>query len=128
MNEGSLPEVRGDSVEGSRPNQLIRGRIPQPVQLQILAMHQQGMSVEAIALATNRSISSIQKLVESGSGETPAFYDPPAPQNSSWELDDVVEFLSECPEDLVEGLLQLARLTREQTQLRRTLERRLESE
>ena len=132
MSKESQTEALEESSETPRVGQLIRGRIPQPVQEQILAMHRQGMSIASIATVTSRSVASIQKLVDGGTEEDSDVAAPPAakasashaPQNAP-DLDEVVDFLAQFPDELLDELFEVARLAREQAQLRTRLEHRL---
>lgn len=93
-----------------------RGRLPGEVRSQILEMHAEGLSVEVIAERVSRSAAAVRKVV--GGDVSVESWDEP-------DLDDVIDFLSNLPEEAIEEVLQLARLQREKRQLRSSLETRL---
>lgn len=103
-----------DTSEGSAPS---RGRLPGEVRSQILEMSAEGLSPEEIAHRVGRSLAAVRKVlsVEESLLDGPAVLD----------LDKVIDFLSDLPEEAVQEVMQLAQLQRERSQLRSSLEMRL---
>lgn len=102
-------------TESSEGSALGRGRLPAELRNQILEMSTSGVSPEDIALRIGRSPAAVRKVLSAEE----------SPGESLPELDQVIDFLSSLPEEAIEEVLQLARLQRERTQLRSSLEIRL---
>jgi hypothetical protein len=103
-----------DTNGANSPN---RGRLPGEIRSQILELGAEGFSPEEIAQRVGRSLSAVRKVlaVEDSLTEGPAPLD----------LDRVIDFLAELPEEAVQEMIQLAQLQRERSQLRSSLELRL---
>ena len=103
-----------DTSEGSAPS---RGRLPGEVRSQILELSAEGLIPEEIAHKVGRSLAAVRKVlsVEESLVDGPAVLD----------LDKVIDFLSDLPEEAVQEVMQLAQLQRERSQLRSSLEMRL---
>lgn len=106
---------REHSMESSEGTALGRGRLPAELRNQILEMSSNGIPPEDIAMRIGRSPAAVRKVlsVEEVPGE------------NLLELDHVIDFLASLPEEAIEEVLQLARLQRERSQLRSSLELRL---
>lgn len=102
-------------MESSESIALGRGRLPAELRNQILELSSSGVSPEDIATRIGRSPAAVRKVLSVE--ETPADHLP--------ELDQVIDFLSSLPEEAIEEVMQLARLQRERSQLRSSLEIRL---
>ncbi|MBX3172184.1 MAG: hypothetical protein KF760_32565 [Candidatus Eremiobacteraeota bacterium] len=103
------------AMESSEGVALGRGRLPAELRNQILEMSSTGISPEDIAMRVGRSPAAVRKVLSTEE----------APGENLLELDQVIDFLSSLPEEAIEEVLQLARLQRERTQLRSSLEIRL---
>ena len=101
-----------DSTEGLV---LGRGRLPTELRNQILEMNGCGIAIEDIALRVGRSPTAVRKVLASEE----------LPGDDSMDLDGVIDFLASLPEEAIQEVMQLARLQRERTQLRSSLEIRL---
>ena len=108
--------------ESPRP---VRGRVPAEVRSQILEFHSQGLPLESIAEKTQRSVATIRKIVGEGDDEGQDDSSQEPLRLDVLDLDDVIEFLSDLPEEAMDEILQLARLQRERRHLRSSLEIRL---
>ncbi len=104
-----------NSMESSEGMALGRGRLPAELRKEILEMSSNGVLPEDIAARVGRSPAAVRKVL---SAEEPA-------GENLLELDQVIDFLSSLPEEAIDEVLQLARLQRERTQLRSSLEVRL---
>ncbi len=98
-----------------------RGRLSSEHRAYVLEAHANHESIEVIAERLGRSIESIRKVVEVP--QEPALETAhPAP----WELDDILDFLAELPEEAMDEVLQLSRLQRQTNHLRQSLSSRLQ--
>lgn len=100
------------SSEGSA---LGRGRLPAELRNQILEMSSSGIPADDIAARVGRSPAAVRKVLSVDEHQGENFL----------ELDQVIDFLSSLPEEAIDEVLQLARLQRERSQLRSSLEIRL---
>ena len=94
-----------------------RGRLSSEHRAYILEAHANHDSVEIIAERLGRSVESIRKVVEENL--------EPTPTADAWELDEVLHFLADLPEEAMDETLQLSRLQRQSNQLRESLAQRL---
>ena len=106
---------RENSMESSEGIALGRGRLPAELRNQILEMSSNGMTPEDIAMRVGRSPAAVRKVLSTEE----------SPGENLLELDHVIDFLASLPEEAIEEVLQLARLQRERSQLRSSLEIRL---
>ena len=106
---------REDPMESTEGSALGRGRLPAELRNQILEMSANGMAQEEIALRVGRSPAAVRKVLASEE----------VPGENLLELDGVIDFLSSLPEEAIQEVMQLARLQRERSQLRSSLEIRL---
>lgn len=113
--EGEVLPMSSKAMESSEGVALGRGRLPAELRNQILEMSSTGISPEDIAMRVGRSPAAVRKVLSTEE----------APGENLLELDQVIDFLSSLPEEAIEEVLQLARLQRERTQLRSSLEIRL---
>jgi len=114
--ESEVPDMnpKDNSMESSEGVALGRGRLPAELRNQILEMSSTGMAPEDIAMRVGRSPAAVRKVLST---------DEPA--GETLELDHVIDFLASLPEEAIDEVLQLARLQRERSQLRSSLEIRL---
>lgn len=112
--EVSNMNPKDNSMETSEGVALGRGRLPAELRNQILEMSSTGMAPEDIAMRVGRSPAAVRKVLST---------DEPVGENL--ELDHVIDFLASLPEEAIDEVLQLARLQRERSQLRSSLEIRL---
>lgn len=94
-----------------------RGRLSSEHRAYILEAHANHESIEVIAERLGRSVDSIRRVVEE--------HQEPQEKAEFWELDDVLYFLAELPEEAMDEVLQLSRLQRQTNQLRHSLTQRL---
>lgn len=111
--------VTGHSVE---IREIHKGRLSSDERQQIVELSLQGLSCEEIASSVGRSLKLVQKLLTEQTQELPP---PTARPAQGGELDRVVDFLAELPDEAQEEVVKLARLQRESQALRRELEQRL---
>ncbi|MBS2034843.1 helix-turn-helix domain-containing protein [bacterium] len=104
-----------DAIDSSTP---ARGRLPAEMRAQIFDLSAEGFTPEEIAHKVGRSVAAVRKVLA---------VEEPAQEGliSKVDLDQVIEFLAELPEEATQEILQLAQLQRERTQLRSSLEMRL---
>lgn len=94
-----------------------RGRLSSEHRAYILEAHANHDSIEIIAERLGRSVESIRKVVDE--------YQEPRPLPETWELDEVLHFLADLPEEAMGEILQLSRLQRQSNQLRESLALRM---
>lgn len=111
-------------TEEMQPKPGIRGPVPAEVRAQILDLHQQQVPLEVIAQRVSRSLQTVTKIV-SGDAPSPELKKTWAAEPAEVELDLVVDFLAELPEEALQEMLQLAQLTRQHQQLLEQVQRRL---
>lgn len=100
-----------------------RGRLPVEVRAQILELHSQDVPLEQIAEETSRSLGAVRKVVENF--ENPPPHHDEESDDGECDLDQVVDFLAQLPDEAMAEVLQLARLDREKKALRSSVELRL---
>ena len=103
-----------DSPESLSP---VRGRLPAETRAQIEDLAARGLTTEEIALRTSRSVAAVRKVLSPDESMTEGL--------AILDLDRVIDFLAGLPEEAVEEVNQLARLQRERTLLRSSLEIRI---
>ena len=96
-----------------------RGRLSSEHRAYVLDAHARQESVEVIARRLGRSVESIRKVLE-GSSESVqvAEADP-------WDLDEMIDYLADLPEEAMHEVLELSRLQRRSNELRQSLSERL---
>lgn len=114
MSSRDSRENHSDTNEGNTP---IRGRLPAEARSQILELSAEGLSPEEISQRIGRSVAAVRKVL----AVDESLIDGPAPL----DLDRVIDFLAELPEEAIQEVTQLAQLQRERSQLRNSLESRL---
>ena len=87
----------------------------------MLEAHANQESIEIIAERLGRSTESIRKVVEEQ--QLPV---SEGARTMLWELDDILDFLAELPEEAMDELAQLSRLQRQTNHLRQSLSSRLQ--
>lgn len=102
-------------MESSEGIALGRGRLPAELRNQIMEMSSSGIPPDDIATRIGRSPAAVRKVLSVEE----------SPGDNLMDLDQVIDFLSSLPEEAVGEVLQLARLQRERSQLRSSLEIRL---
>lgn len=116
--EGLNMESEGrDNLDTNGTNSASRGRLPGEMRSQILELGAEGFSPEEIARRIGRSVAAVRKVL----AVEDSMIDGPAPL----DLDRVIDFLAELPEEAVTEMIRLAQLHRERNQLRSSLEGRL---
>jgi hypothetical protein len=96
---------------------IARGRFSSDLRNQVLELNAQSLTAEEIALRIGRSPAAVSNVL-SAQNSTPQVA-------NLIELDEVIQFLSELPEEALQEVIQLARIQQKQTRLRQSLEARL---
>lgn len=102
----------------------VRGRLSRETREEIFRLSQEGQSIAEIAQAIGRSEGVVSKLLLGETRELDAV--KPAPSREDLPgLNQTIEFLAQLPDDAIEEVVKVARLQREHSQLRQSLENRL---
>ena len=105
----------------------LRGRLSVEERERIHQLHTQGQSLEQIAQQVSRSVKVVHKVLDSANSPMQDSEEEDNQAESLSKIDMLLNLLCEIPEESVEDLLTLARLRRQEEDLRRRLVQALTS-